>query len=231
MNKPLLHADQLYKSFHQGSDTVEVLKGVTFSVHANEIVALMGASGSGKSTLLHALGLLEPIDRGHLLWKGERLEGMSEKERTQFRGRHLGFLYQRSYLIPEFTTIENVMIPFLIRGVSKKEAYQQASELLSHVQLDHRYSHYPSQLSGGEQHRAALARSLAKRRDEINDGHILLADEPTGNLDEEMAHTILDVLIETVKKSGWGAVIATHDLGIAKRMDRIIRLHRGKIVV
>lgn len=229
MSNPLLHVDNVYKSFRQGNETVEVLKGASFSVHKNEIVALMGASGSGKSTLLHTVGLLEPLDRGQLLWNGTRLDTQSDTERTQFRARHLGFLYQRSYLVPEFTALENVMMPFLIGGVSKKDARLKAVDLLKHVHLSHRLAHYPSQLSGGEQHRVALARALAKKRDD-GGGKLLLADEPTGNLDETMAHTILDLLIDTVKRSAWGAVIATHDPAIAKRMDRIIHLHHGKLI-
>jgi lipoprotein-releasing system ATP-binding protein len=187
------------------------------------MVALVGPSGSGKSTFLQAVGLLDKPTDGQMMIGGQYADRMNDKERTEMRRKYIGFVYQFHYLLPEFTALENVVIPQMIAGVKRKDAEVKAKELLGGLKLDHRFEHRPARLSGGEQQRVAIARSLA------NDPKLLLADEPTGNLDPETSEMVFDLLINLVRNTGVGAVIATHNMQIAERMDRILELKNGKI--
>jgi lipoprotein-releasing system ATP-binding protein len=210
--------------FKQARSSLEVLHDASFKVSGGEIVALVGPSGAGKSTLLQIAGLLERPDAGEVLIDGEACLGLSDTQRTALRRRAIGFVYQYHHLLPEFSALENVVLPQMIAGRSKSEARRKAAELLTSVGLAPRADHRPARLSGGEQQRAAIARGLA------NDPSILLADEPTGNLDPDTADGVFVELMRLVRDGGLAAVIATHNLDLAKRMDRVLRLEHGRIV-
>jgi lipoprotein-releasing system ATP-binding protein len=210
--------------FRQGRESLEVLAGASFKVAGGEIVALVGPSGAGKSTLLHIAGLLERPDDGEVLIDGEACLGLSDAQRTAVRRRAIGFVYQYHHLLPEFSALENVVLPQMIAGVSRSSAKEKAAALLDSVGLSPRASHRPARLSGGEQQRAAIARGLA------NDPSILLADEPTGNLDPDTADGVFAKLLHLVRDNGLAAVIATHNHDLAQRMDRVLRLEHGRIV-
>ena len=210
--------------FKQARSSLEVLHDASFKVSGGEIVALVGPSGAGKSTLLQIAGLLERPDAGEVLIDGEACLGLSDTQRTALRRRAIGFVYQYHHLLPEFSALENVVLPQMIAGRSKSEARRKAAELLASVGLAPRADHRPARLSGGEQQRAAIARGLA------NDPSILLADEPTGNLDPDTADGVFVELMRLVRDGGLAAVIATHNLDLAKRMDRVLRLEHGRIV-
>jgi lipoprotein-releasing system ATP-binding protein len=210
--------------FKQARSSLEVLHDASFKVSGGEIVALVGPSGAGKSTLLQIAGLLERPDAGEVLIDGEPCLGLSDAQRTALRRRAIGFVYQYHHLLPEFSALENVVLPQMIAGRSKSEARRKAAELLASVGLAPRADHRPARLSGGEQQRAAIARGLA------NDPSILLADEPTGNLDPDTADGVFVELMRLVRDGGLAAVIATHNLDLAKRMDRVLRLEHGRIV-
>jgi len=224
MSEPALRLDGLTRRFHQGRDDLEVLKGAALAVHPGEIVALVGPSGAGKSTLLHICGLLEKPDTGEVFLAGEPCGKLSDDRRTQLRRIHLGFVYQYHHLLPEFSALENVVLPQMIAGTSRKRAAERAQELLSRLGLGPRAEHRPGQLSGGEQQRVAIARALA------NQPKVLLADEPTGNLDPHTADGVFDELMRLVRDEGLAALIATHNPDLARRMDRVVRLQDGVLV-
>ena len=221
MNDSVLHVSGLTRSFVQGDVTIEVLRGVDLTVGEGEIVALLGPSGSGKSTLLQAVGLLEGGFGGSIRIAGEEAARLDAHGRTMVRRDYLGFVYQFHHLLPDFNATENVVLPQLIRDRSRAEADERAQSLLTALGLGHRLTHRPSQLSGGEQQRVAVARALA------NKPALVLADEPTGNLDERTADVVLDEFIRLVREQGSAAMIATHNERLAARMDRIVRLHDG----
>jgi lipoprotein-releasing system ATP-binding protein len=211
----------LARSFAQGGVTIEVLRGVDLSVRRGEIVALLGPSGSGKSTLLQAVGLLEGGFRGRILIDGIAAHDLDDRGRTAVRRDRLGFVYQFHHLLPDFTAEENVLLATLVAGTPRAEGLARARELLSSLGLGSRLQHRPSQLSGGEQQRVAVARALANRP------VLVLADEPTGNLDEGTAARVLDAFLDLVRGNGSAALVATHNRALAERMDRTVMLHEG----
>ena len=211
----------LKRAFTQGSTTIEVLRGVDLSIARGEIVALLGPSGSGKSTLLQAVGLLEGGFEGSIKIKGEEAARLDNEGRTRLRRDALGFVYQFHHLLPDFSAAENVVLPQLIHGATRAEANERASSLLGALGLSQRLDHRPSELSGGEQQRVAVARGLA------NQPALVLADEPTGNLDEATADIVLAEFLRLVRGEGSAALIATHNERIAAKMDRVVRLHDG----
>lgn len=220
---PALLLDEVSRSFHQGSGDLQVLRGASLSVARGEVVALVGPSGAGKSTLLHIAGLLERPDRGRVLIGGEDCGTLNDDARTTIRRSKLGFVYQYHHLLPEFSALENIVLPQMIAGTKKAAASVRARELLASLGLADRAEHRPGQLSGGEQQRVAIARALASRP------AILLADEPTGNLDPDTAEGVFAGLVQLAKDHGLAAVIATHNPVLAARMDRIVRLDHGML--
>ena len=224
MNEPVLIVRDLKRAFTQGGVTIEVLRGVNLSIARGEIVALLGPSGSGKSTLLQAVGLLEGGFEGSIRILGEEASKLDGDERTRLRRDALGFVYQFHHLLPDFTAAENVILPQLVRDVADAVAMQRAADLLAALGLSQRMDHKPSQLSGGEQQRVAVARALANRP------ALVLADEPTGNLDERTADVVIDEFLRLVRDEGSSALVATHNERLAARMDRVVRLHDGVLV-
>ena len=218
-----LRLEAIDKTFHQGGKAIEVLHGVSLEVRPGELVALVGPSGSGKSTLLHIAGLLERPDAGEVVIGGQAASALDDNARTGLRRNAIGFVYQYHHLLPEFSALENVILPQMIAGLSKAEARVRAEELLGRVGLAERAEHRPARLSGGEQQRVAIARGLA------NAPAILFADEPTGNLDPHTAESVFDLLMEMVRGAGLAVLIATHNLDLAARMDRTLRLEDGHI--
>ncbi|WPL55811.1 ABC transporter ATP-binding protein [Qipengyuania profunda] len=219
--KPVVELKQLTRSFEQGGERIDVLRGVDLAIRPGEIVALLGPSGSGKSTLLQAVGLLEGGFGGEIVIGGHSAEKSNSRARTLLRRDHLGFVYQFHHLLPDFDARENVVLPQLVAGRSHGEAEARAEQLLIALGLGHRLDHRPSQLSGGEQQRVAVARGLANKPD------LVLADEPTGNLDEATADKVLAEFLGLVRGEGSAALIATHNERLAQRMDRVVRLHDG----
>jgi lipoprotein-releasing system ATP-binding protein len=213
----------LTRSFHQGGQVIEVLRGVDLHVAAGEIVALVGPSGSGKSTMLQAVGLLEGGFEGSIRIAGEEAANLDNDGRTRLRRDALGFVYQFHHLLPDFTAAENVVLPQLIQGAEHKPAEARAASLLTTLGLGHRLTHKPAQLSGGEQQRVAVGRALANRP------ALVLADEPTGNLDELTADIVLAEFLRLVREEGSAALVATHNERLAARMDRVVRLHEGRL--
>jgi lipoprotein-releasing system ATP-binding protein len=209
------------RTFVQGDRRLEVLRGITLDLRPGEIVALVGQSGSGKSTLLHIAGLLERPDDGDIIVDGKSAGAANDRERTALRRRVLGFVYQYHHLLPEFSAIENVMLPQMLNGRSRGQARAHAAELLAMVQLKDRSDHRPGRLSGGEQQRVAIARAVA------NAPSVLLADEPTGNLDSSTADTVFRQLLSLVRDTGMAALVATHNPDLAARMDRTVTLKDG----
>ncbi len=220
-NEPIVALRELRRSFEQGGQRIDVLRGVNLDIMPGEVVALLGPSGSGKSTMLQAVGLLEGGFEGSIAIAGERAESLASDQRTRVRREHLGFVYQFHHLLPDFNATENVVMPQIVAGTGREAANDRAESLLSSLGLAHRLTHRPSQLSGGEQQRVAVARALA------NQPTLVLADEPTGNLDEATADTVLSQFLELVRGEGSAALIATHNERLAKRMDRVVRLHEG----
>ncbi|MFC4292166.1 ABC transporter ATP-binding protein [Sphingorhabdus arenilitoris] len=209
------------RSFTQGDVTIDVLRGVNLQIRAGELVALLGPSGTGKSTLLQALGLLEGGFTGSIKIDGVETRDLNPDEHTEIRREKLGFVYQFHHLLPDFNALENVTLPQLIAGAAPEEAVERGTALLSALGLSERLEHRPSKLSGGEQQRVAVARALA------NKPRLVLADEPTGNLDEHTADIVLSEFMGLVREQGTAAVVATHNERLARKMDRIVRLHDG----
>jgi lipoprotein-releasing system ATP-binding protein len=223
MSDPVLLTRDLQRSFTQGDVTIEVLRGVDLEVKPGEIVALLGPSGSGKSTLLQAVGLLEGGFAGSIRLQGQEAAQLDDEGRTRLRRELLGFVYQFHHLLPEFNARENVMIPQLVRDAEPDAARERAESLLGALGLSKRLDHRPSKLSGGEQQRVAVARALA------NKPPLILADEPTGNLDEHTADAVLAEFLGLVRGEGSAAVVATHNERLAAKMDRVVRLHEGRL--
>ena len=221
MNSPVIRLAGLTRSFEQGGERIDVLRGVDLAVAPGEIVALLGPSGSGKSTLLQAVGLLEGGFGGEIDIAGVDASSLSADERTVLRRDRIGFVYQFHHLLPDFTALENVVLPQLVAGTERGAAVDRARELLTALGLAERLDHRPSQLSGGEQQRVAVARALANRP------ALVLADEPTGNLDERTSDRVLEQFLELVRGTGSAALVATHNERLAARMDRVVRLHDG----
>lgn len=216
-----LSLHEIKRTFVQGDRRLEVLRGVSLDLRPGEIVALVGQSGSGKSTLLHIAGLLEQPDSGDVVLDGKAAGPLGDRGRTALRRRFLGFVYQYHHLLPEFSAIENVMLPQMLNGLSRSEARVRATDLLAMVQLKERGDHRPGRLSGGEQQRVAIARAVA------NAPRVLLADEPTGNLDAATADIVFRQLLILVRETGMAALIATHNPDLAERMDRTVTLKDG----
>ena len=218
---PVVRLRALKRSFQQGDTIIEVLRGVDLDIMPGEIVALLGPSGTGTSTMLQAVGLLEGGFEGSIAIAGEEASQLPTDERTRLRRENLGFVYQFHHLLPDFNARENVVMPQMIAGTDRSDAEKRAEELLIALGLGHRLEHRPSQLSGGEQQRVAVARALANRP------MLVLADEPTGNLDEHTSERVLSQFLELVRGEGSAALVATHNERLAARMDRVVRLHEG----
>ena len=224
MSEAALELRGIGRTFVQGDRSLEVLKDVSLALQAGEMVALVGPSGSGKSTLLYIAGLLERPDRGEILIEGKLCDVRNDARRTALRGQNLGFVYQFHHLLPEFSALENVVLPQLVAGKARAAARQRARDLLEHLGLGERLGHRPARLSGGEQQRVAIARALA------NEPAVLLADEPTGNLDHDTAEEVFEQLQGLVRGRGLAGLIATHNMELAGRMDRILRMQDGRLV-
>jgi len=220
---PVLELVNLQRNFAQGGGTIRVLRGASVVIEAGEVIALTGQSGAGKSTLLQLAGLLEQPDGGDVRLGGQSCAAMSDEQRTRMRRERLGFVYQFHHLLPEFSARENVMLPQMLGG-SRSKARQYADELLDRLGVGSRKEHRPPQMSGGEQQRVAIARALA------NKPILLLADEPTGNLDQDNAESVLEALLAVVRDSQLSAIIATHNLDLASRMDRHVALGNGVLI-
>ena len=212
------------RSFEQGGHHIDVLRGVNMQIERGEIVALLGPSGSGKSTLLQIAGLLEAPTAGDVLINGEVATKANDALRTDLRRHHIGFVYQSHHLLPDFTAIENLLLPQYVAGVDKAAARNRAEKLLESVGLSSRATHFPSQMSGGEQQRVAIARAL------VNRPALLLADEPTGNLDPETAESVFQVMVQTIRSLKIGALVVTHNVELAARMDRVLELKQGQLI-
>ncbi len=221
---PMLFLHGVERHYHQGEGTLDVLTGVELAIWAGQSVALVAPSGAGKSTLLHIAGLLEHPDQGEVYIDGQATATLPDAERTRIRRNEIGFVYQSHHLLPEFTALENVMMPQMIRGLPRGAARERAVELLSYLGLRQRLEHRPAELSGGEQQRVAIARAVA------NAPRILLADEPTGNLDVHTAEHVFGALTQLVRASGLATIIATHNMELAARMDRRVTLQDGHVV-
>lgn len=224
MSDILLKTEGLGRTYHQGGESLTVLHNADIEIRGGEIVALVGPSGSGKSTLLQMAGLLDKPTQGKIFFDGREAAHLNDRQRTELRRDFVGFVYQFHYLLPEFTALENVVIPQMIAGKSRSDAEARARELLDSLKLGHRLEHRPARLSGGEQQRVAIARALA------NNPRLLLADEPTGNLDPETSSSVFEMLIDLVRRTGVGAMIATHNMDLAEKMDRILELKGGRII-
>jgi len=221
---PILQLENVTRSFRQGEKEIVVLTGVDAVLWPGQAVALVGPSGAGKSTLLHITGLLESPTSGRVIINGHDCATLTEAERTKLRRKEIGFVYQFHQLLPEFSALENVVIPQLILGTSRKAANAHARDLLASVGLAGRAEHRPAELSGGEQQRTAICRGLA------NSPRLLLADEPTGNLDPHTSEHVFRQLIDVIRRQGVAALIATHNLELASRMDRVLQVHEGRLV-
>jgi lipoprotein-releasing system ATP-binding protein len=221
---PVLYLQAIERNYRQGQNVLNILRGAELAVWSGQLVALVAPSGAGKSTLLHIAGLLERQDSGEVYVSAQPTSGLSDFERTRIRRMEMGFIYQAHHLLPELSAVENVMLPQMIRGLGKNAARARAAELLSYLGLKERLVHRPAELSGGEQQRVAIARAVA------NAPRILLADEPTGNLDLRTADRVFEALTQLVRASGLAAIIATHNLELAERMDRQVTLREGQVV-
>jgi len=221
---PVIFLHQVARRYHQGESVLEILKNAELAVWPGQSVALVAPSGAGKSTLLHIAGLLEHPDAGEVYLDGAPTVGLSDAQRTRLRRNSIGFVYQAHHLLPEFSAVENVMMPQMVRGLPRADAHARASELLSYLGLGERLTHRPAELSGGEQQRVAIARAVA------NVPRLLLADEPTGNLDPRTSDHVFHALAQLIKASGLTVVLATHNMEIAARMDRRVTIRDGQIV-
>lgn len=224
MSDTVLRLENVEQHYEQGNNVLSILRGADFSLQKGETVALVAPSGAGKSTLLHIAGLLEKPGGGEVYVGGQASSGLSDDARTAMRREEIGFVYQFHHLLPEFSALENVMMPQMIAGLSASEASGRSQQLLDYLKVGHRSSHRPAELSGGEQQRVAIARSVA------NAPLVLLADEPTGNLDPETAGYVFEALGALVRQSGLSALIATHNHNIASMMDRCVTLRDGQVV-
>jgi lipoprotein-releasing system ATP-binding protein len=222
--KPVVFLSKVERRYHQGDAVLEILKGAELAVWPGQSVALVAPSGAGKSTLLHIAGLLEHADGGEVYLEGSPTSNLSDAARTRLRRNTIGFVYQAHYLLPEFSALENVVLPQMIRGLERAEAQRRASELLSYLGLGERLGHRPAELSGGEQQRVAIARAVS------NVPRLLLADEPTGNLDPRTSDHVFNALSQLIQQSGLTVVLATHNMDIAARMDRRVTIRDGQIV-
>ena len=224
MSDPVLHLQGLHKTYNTGlPGEVQVLRGVDLTVNAGEVVALVAPSGAGKSTMLHIAGLLDVPDTGTVSLVGQDMTGLSDRKRTAARRSDIGFIYQFHHLLPEFSALENIVLPQLAAGTARKAAEARARNLLDRVGIAPRADHRPAALSGGEQQRVAFCRALA------NAPRLLLADEPTGNLDPETSDQVFGALMELVRGTGLSALIATHNMELAARMDRVVRMDAGRL--
>ena len=219
-----LELKNITRTFQQGDETIQVLKGIDLNIVPGEIVALVGPSGAGKTTLLQIAGLLELPNGGMVTMNGRNCNDLTDGDRTDLRREFAGFVYQFHYLLQEFSALENVMLPLLIAGKTRPQAKVRAESLLEKLGLSHRLHHRPMKLSGGEQQRVAIARAIA------NEPKILLADEPTGNLDMTTAEAVFNEMLKLVRDTGLSALVATHNLDLAAKMDRSVRLIEGKLI-
>jgi lipoprotein-releasing system ATP-binding protein len=224
MSAPALHLEKVERRYDQAGSPLEILRGADFSLWAGQSAALVAPSGAGKSTLLHIAGLLEKPDAGEVFIAGEATVGMSDAARTTLRRGEIGFVYQFHHLLPEFSALENIMLPQMIGGLSREEASGRAEQLLNYLGLSARAKHRPAELSGGEQQRVAIARAVA------NGPRLLFADEPTGNLDPKTADHVFEALEAIVRATGLATLIATHNMELASRMDRRVTLHEGLLM-
>ncbi len=224
MAAPALRLAKVERRYNQAGNPLEILRGADFSLWAGQSVALIAPSGVGKSTLLHVAGLLEQPDGGEVFVAGEATSAMSDDARTAIRRGEIGFVYQFHHLLPEFSALENIMLPQMIAGLSRREARERAWQLLHYLGLSGRGEHRPPELSGGEQQRVAIARAVA------NNPGILLADEPTGNLDPKTAHHVFEALGALIRATGLATLVATHNMELAARMDRRVTLNEGRVV-
>jgi lipoprotein-releasing system ATP-binding protein len=222
-NNIVLELKNITRSFTQGGETVHVLRGIDLSIKRGEVVALVGESGSGKSTMLQIAGLLDTPTGGDIVIAGVNASKANDAERTRLRLQHLGFVYQFHHLLPEFTACENIAIPLMIAGESYAKATARGKELLATLGLKDRATHRPAALSGGEQQRVAIARAL------VGNPSLILADEPTGNLDPATSETVFSLFMSLAKSQGLSALVATHNLNLAHRMDRVVTLNKGKV--
>jgi lipoprotein-releasing system ATP-binding protein len=223
-SREVLKLENITRRYREGEGQLEVFSGLSLQLHPGEIVALVGPSGAGKSSLLHIAGLLEAPTSGEIFIDGAATSQLADTERTRIRRNTIGFVYQAHHLLPEFDALENVVLPQMIAGRTRAEAAQEATRILDLLGLGKRLTHRPSQLSGGEQQRVAIGRALANRP------RILLADEPTGNLDPRTSGGVFDALIAVTRAEGLAALIATHNFELASRMDRALLLHQGKLI-
>ena len=223
MHDAVIHCEALGKTYSEGTLNTPVFDGLDLAVHAGETVAILGASGAGKSTLLHLLGGLDTPTAGEVYVTGQKMSALSDAARGKLRNRALGFVYQFHHLLPEFTALENVMLPVLLNGTQVADAAARARELLEAVGLGHRLEHKPGELSGGERQRAAVARAL------VNKPACVLGDEPTGNLDEKTAATVFEQMLDLNRAQRTSLVLVTHDRKLARRLDRVLELHEGKL--
>jgi lipoprotein-releasing system ATP-binding protein len=223
-DKPVLVLQAIERTYRQGDNLLNILRRAELAVWSGQLVALVAPSGAGKSTLLHVAGLLERQDAGEVFVNSKPTSQLSDVERTRIRRVEMGFIYQAHHLLPELSALENVMLPQMIRGLGKRDAAARAAELLSYLGLKERLTHRPAELSGGEQQRVAIARAVA------NAPRLLLADEPTGNLDLRTADRVFEALTQLVRASGLAAIIATHNMELAARMDRQVTLQDGQVV-
>ncbi len=221
--QPLLSAKNLYKTYKEGKMVTEVLKNVSFDIYPQSLLAIIGSSGSGKSTLLHLLGGLDKPTSGEIIFKSQQLNWLSEQEKAHLRNQEIGFVYQFHHLLPDFTALENVAMPLLIAGTSPNEAKKRAMAMLESVNLVKRANHRPAELSGGERQRVAIGRAL------INNPALVMADEPTGNLDKSTADAIFDLLIKLNREHGTAFLVVTHDLVLANKLDQQLIMSDGQL--
>ncbi|WP_422023284.1 ABC transporter ATP-binding protein [Pyruvatibacter mobilis] len=224
MSRPALELQNVERTYQQGEVPLHVFRGASLTIQPGELVALVGQSGAGKSSLLHIAGLLEKPDAGEVLVQGAPCMGLSDADKTRVRRTEIGFVYQAHHLLPEFSATENVVLPQMVAGVKRKQAIAVAERLLGRLGLEGRLDHRPAQLSGGEQQRVAIARALANRPS------LLLADEPTGNLDPKTSRSVFNEFVCLTRGEGVAALVATHNLDLAREMDRVILLHEGLLV-
>lgn len=223
--QPLLSAKNLYKTYKEGKMVTEVLKNVSFDIYPQSLLAIIGSSGSGKSTLLHLLGGLDKPTSGEIIFKSQQLNRLSEQEKAHLRNQEIGFVYQFHHLLPDFTALENVAMPLLIAGTSPNEAKKRAMAMLESVNLVKRANHRPAELSGGERQRVAIGRAL------INNPALVMADEPTGNLDKSTADAIFDLLIKLNREHGTAFLVVTHDLVLANKLDQQLIMSDGQLSI